>query len=274
MIPFPTLDGFGPSRETLHKYAQAINVLARVHAEPRPNWWHTSLKVTSDGLASDPLPLPDGGTAVFLLDLRQHRLSLMTHTGAASRFPTTEGWSGTQMGDALIAAAAELGLDGDYERERFMSDAPGVYDPDAVGRFFTALTSANRLFKDHMSSLSGEKSPVQLWPHGFDLSAEWYGTRQIAQEEDGETSYAPAQLNLGFYPGAGDSASYFYSNPWPFEAEKLMGQALVDGALWHTEGWQGAQFPYEHLVGQPDAAERVTDFARVVFGVATPTLIE
>ncbi len=274
MSAFPTLDGFGPTRDTMHTYAQAINVLARAHAEPRPHWWHTSLKVTADGLVSDPLPLPMGGTAVLLLDLTHHHLALMTHTGQVSTFPTTVGWSGTQMGDALIAAIGELGLHGDYERERFESDEPGVYDTVAVERFFAALTSANEVFKHHQAALSGDKSPVQLWPHNFDLSCEWFGTRMVNLEENGETSTAPAQLNLGFYPGESNAEAYFYSNPWPFEAERLMAYPLPDEAVWHTEGWFGTKLPYEVLLDKPNAEEQLADFARVVFGIASPTLVQ
>lgn len=272
MTSFPTLDGFGPSRGTLHTYAQAINALTRVHAKERPHWWHTSLKVVDEGLTSDPIPLPSGSAARVLMDFRQHRIVLYADDVRA--FPMDAGWSGTRMGNALIAAAAEVGLEGEYERERFESDAPSVYDAEAVGRFFTALTSADRVFKAHLSSLSSETSPVQLWPHGFDLSCEWYGTRQVVQEENGATTTAPAQLNLGFYPGGSNDEAYFYSNPWPFESETLLGRPLIDDATWHTDGWQGAKLPYSTLLDQPGAEAFLGDFARVVFGVAAPTLIE
>lgn len=273
MVSFPSLDGFGPSRETLHRYAQAINALARVHATERPHWWHTSLKVVEDGLISDPIPLPSGGDATFLMDFGQARIVLSTDD-MTETFPMGAGWSGTQMGDALIAAAADLGLHGDYARERFESDAPGVYDAEAAGRFFTALTSADRVFKAHRDSLSGETSPVQLWPHGFDLSTEWYSPRQVTYESGGEEKTAPAQLNLGFYPAGSNDDAYFYSSPWPFERETLLGRPLVVEASWNTDGWQGAKLPYTALLDQPGAADFLGDFARVVFGVAAPTLID
>lgn len=273
MVPFPTLDGFGPSRETLHCYAQAINAITRVHAIERPHWWHTSLKVVADGLISDPLPLPSGAAATLLMDFTQHQI-VLTAGGDVQTFPMDDGWSGTHMGETLIAAVADLGLQGDYERQRFRSDAPGAYDAEAVGRFFTALTTANRVFEAHRESLSGETSPVQLWPHNFDLSTEWYGTRQVIEEKDGEISKVPAQLNLGFYPGGSNEEAYFYSNPWPFESDTLMARPLIVAASWHTDGWQGAKLPYSALLDQPGAEEYLGDFARVVFGVAAPTLID
>ncbi len=78
----------------------------------------------------------------------------------------------------------------------------------------------------------------------------------------------PAQLNLGFYPGEDDDTSYFYSNPWPFEADKLLGRALPDGAVWHTEGWQGAMLPYTATKDE----EQLLAFAAAVFDIASPLL--
>ena len=113
---------------------------------------------------------------------------------------------------------------------------------------------------------------MQFWPHGFDLAMEWYGTRVERTEEGGEVKELPAQLNLGFYPGADDASSYFYSNPWPFDGDKLLSRALPAGASWHTEGWQGAMLPYPALRDDPQAEERVLEFARAVYDVAAPLL--
>ena len=59
-MPFPTLDGFGPTRRTLQLYSRALSGLARVHGVAHPNWWHISLRVTPSGLQSDNIPLPGG----------------------------------------------------------------------------------------------------------------------------------------------------------------------------------------------------------------------
>ena len=274
MDSFPSLDGFGPTRATLHAYALAINSIARVHAQPRPHWWHTSLKITEDGLVSDPLLLPSGESAVFTINFRDHEIALEDGSGHASTFPMSSGWSGTQMGDALIAAAEAMGLHGEYDRERFESTEPGMYDTAVAERFFTALCSAKRVFEAHLATLSGTISPIELWPHNFDMSAEWYGTRMIPYDEEGKTTFLPAQLNLGFYPGENDEDSYFYSNPWPFESELLLDQPLPAGANWHTDGWTGSELPYSLVVAEPHAEQLVIDFARAVYALARPTLID
>ncbi len=264
----PTLDGFGPTRATLQCYSQAISALARSYAPAHPHWWHISLRVTPSGLAGTNVPLPDGGILAGRLDFHQRAIVLESSDGRTWLFSMTEGLSGREMGERVIAAAVEAGLDGQIDRGRFSGDKPGVYDPDAAERFFNALISAQRAFTLCRSGLGIDAGPIQLWPHGFDLATEWFGTRVESYNEGGRTMELPAQLNLGFYPGDDDAGSYYYSNPWPFDSDKLLGQTLPEGATWHTEGWQGAMLPY---AAARDEAH-VVRFASAVFRIASPLL--
>jgi len=271
-MPFPTLDGFGPTRRTLQLYARTLSGLARAHGIAQPNWSHISLRVTPDGLLGDNIPLPDGGILAGRLDLLAHELALGTSDGRRWVLPMTAGWSGAQMGERVIAAAAEAGLHGELDRSRFADEEPGVYDRAAAERCFGALVTADRLMKKHRATLIGNTTPVQHWPHGFDLSMEWYGTRIERYEEKGQMKELPAQLNLGFYPGEDDASSYFYSNPWPFDGDKLLDRPLPSGASWHTEGWQGTILPYAALRDDPAAESRVLEYAAEVFNIAAPLL--
>ena len=71
----------------------------------------------------------------------------------------TDGLTGTEMGDRLIAAVAELGLDGEYNREKFENDEVREYDPAAAATYFAAATIVDRVFKDHLGSLEGDVEP-------------------------------------------------------------------------------------------------------------------
>jgi hypothetical protein len=272
MNPFPSLNNFGPTRQTLQRYARAISAIARVHAESQQNWWHISLRVTPSGLVSDNIPTPHGGILAFRMDFHSHQIVVWDSSGWQKSFPMSDGLSPTEMGDRLIQAAAEAGLYGEYQRERFESDTPGIYDVDVTRQFFTALASADRVLKKHRARLAGDTGPVQFWPHGFDLAMEWFGTRMESFSENGEAKEMPAQLNFGFYPGNDDDASYFYSNPWPFEEDRLLNKPLPAGASWRTEGWQGTIFPYAEVIGQANAEEKLLEYAETVFDLASPTL--
>lgn len=265
----PLPENFEPTRATLHSYAHAIGAIPRTHAEPHDKWWHVSLKVTPHGLETDEMTLPNGNTFRLHLDLTSHEVVLSVSDGSDSRISMTDGMTGTEMGDRLIQTVADLGLEGEYNREKFENDEPRAYEPEVAATYFEALSNVSHLFANHLQSLDGTVSQVQLWPHNFDLACEWFGTRVEAHEEEGVVTEYPSQLNLGFYPAG---RAYFYSNPWPFDADKLMQQELPHGAEWHTEGWEGSILYYDQLAGDPDAATKLAEFAQAVFDIASPTL--
>jgi Family of unknown function (DUF5996) len=272
-ILFPSLGDWGATRQTLHLYSRAIGVIPRAHAEFHPKWWHLGLKVQPDGLQTGQMARPGGGTFCLTMNLRQHKIVLSTNEGPFKEFDMTQGLTGTQLGEALLSAVAELSLSGNYTRKKFENDDPREYDPEAAVRFLNVLLNAQRVFKTYRATLSGDVGPIQLWPHGFDLSFEWFGTRVERYEEHGKVQEYPSQISLGFYPGDDDNASYFYSNPWPFEAEQLTANPLPEGVRWVTEDWQGTMLPYDELVGDPDAEQRLNEYARAVYNIASPALL-
>jgi hypothetical protein len=272
---FPSLSGWDATRDTLHRYSQVVGVVPRAYAEFHPRWWHISLKVEPDGMVTDRMALPKGGSFWLKMDLRQHNVLLATSHGEAREFSMTQGLSASAFGEQVLNAVAELGLTADYARGKFENDQPREYDPAMAERYLTALTNADRIFKRHRASLSGEVGPVQLWPHGFDLAFEWFGSRVVEREEDGKLEKYPAQLNLGFSPGEPSHPEpYFYSNPWPFEADRLLGKPLPSGARWFTQSWQGSVLPYAALAGDSQAEEKLLAYARAVYDLVAPTLSE
>jgi hypothetical protein len=267
---FPPFNDFEATWATLHAYINSAGVIPRAHAPAHPNWYHASFRVYPGGLIAEKVPLPRDGHIRIKMDLRTHKVKLETNYGERWAFSMNEGLTSTEFGNRLIETAASLGLEGAYARDKFESDEPRYYNPEAARALLTALVNVDRIFRDHRETLTGHVGPVQFWPHNFDLAFEWFGTRVETYEKNGQTTEYPAQLNLGFYP-SGDP--YFYSNPWPFEADQLLDQELPEDASWHTEGWQGAYLPYKALVGEKNAEARLREFARRVFEVASPTLL-
>jgi len=268
--PFPSLPATWEStRATLHAYAHAVGVVPRLHAIAHPQWWHVSLAVRPTGLVTDAIPLPGGGNTQIRLDLMNHVAVVESSRGTRHAIPLNGGLSATSLGDRIIEAVGELGLDGEYDRSRFENDDARPYDDATASLMFGIFTDVATVFERHRMTLDGPVGPVQLWPHGFDLAVEWFGSRTETFEENGEVSEHPSQLNLGFY-AAGDP--YFYSNPWPFEATTLTAAELPHGAVWHTEGWEGSMLPYAKLAGDPAGLEKLADYAHAVFDVAAPTL--
>ena len=267
---FPEFGNWEPTRQTLHWYSKAITAIPRAHAKAHPKWWHVSLRVVADGLVSEKTPLPDGRELWLKMDLVQHKAVLLVDSDPLQEIRLTDGLTSSEFAAILLGTAAEVGLSGPFDREKFENEEKREYDPAEVGKFLTALTNADRIYKNHKSSLPGETSPVQLWPHNFDLSVEWFGTRV---EIIDDVEY-PSQLNLGFYPGDAANSPYFYSNPWPFDRDVLLANPLPPGASWHTESWEGTILPYEELAGEENAAGRLADYAKAVFKITSPTLMK
>ena len=263
-VIFPHLGDWEPTRATLHAYALAVSAIPRAHAEPKQRFWHLGLTVTPEGLVTDDIRLPGGGSFRVRMDLQRH---LVVFDGdATAAFDMMGGLTGTEFADQLVRAAGELGLGGDYLRLKFENPEPRQYDPGAAERFFGVLLEVSRLFEVHRAGVSGESGPVHLWPHGFDLSFEWFGTKTGIH--DG-VEY-PSQLNLGFFPAG---RPYFYSNPWPFDKKALVGTPLPSGAEWFTDGWEGTILYYDQLVGDPEGPQKLLEYARAVFEIALPTLV-
>jgi hypothetical protein len=199
-----------------------------------------------------------------------HEVKFQTSTGEFTVHSMGKGATATDLADALIADASGLGLADAYDREKFESDEPRTYDRDVASKFLDVMVAVHTLMSAHRDSLDGESGPIHLWPHGFDLSFEWFGTRVETYEEEGEVTEYPSQLNFGWYP-AGDA--YFYSNPWPFEGDVLLSEDLPAPASWHTDGWEGTMLVYADVAGKPDGVETVLSYARHVFELVSPTLM-
>ena len=270
MTEFPALPvDFEPTRATLHAYAKAVASLPQVHAVPHPKWWHVSLNVRPDGLVTEAMSLPGGGAAFVRMDPRSDEIVIESSRGGRRSFPMDKGFTATEIGDALIGAAGELGLEGEYDRAKFENDDPRIYDGEKARGMFEAFVSAESAIAKHRNRIGGDVGPIQLWPHGFDLAFEWFGNVMVPHEEGGEVVELPAQINLGFYP-AGDA--YFYSNPWPFDGDALLEVDLPEGARWNTDGWEGSMFGYADLAGESDGVDRFTEYAGAVFDAASPLL--
>jgi len=267
LSPIPS--DFEPTRASLHAYALAAGVIPRAHADPHDKWWHIALTVSHKGWSTDPMSLPDMGKLTLRFDLDNHVLVLDTADERTTSIPLDAGLTGTEFGDRLIAAVGELGLRSEYAREKFESDDPREYSREAASTFASILASVAAVFEEHRTGLEGEVGQVNLWPHGFDMAMEWFGTRVETYEEHGEVQHYPSQLNLGFYPGG---RAYVYSNPWPFEADALVGNELPHDAEWHTEGWEGSVYYYDLLAGDPEGERKLADFAKAVHRLAAPTL--
>ncbi len=271
ILPLP--ENWDATNETLHLYSRVIGVVARLHAPTQPHWWHVSLRLDGDGYLSQAMPLPGGGAFRLRMDLGSHEVELLTGGTRQHAWPMDAGLSATQLAANVFAAVADYGLTGDYPLEKYADDQPRRYNPAHAAAWFAAISAIDSLLETRRSSLTGERGPVQLWPHGFDIAFEWFGKTLSFPDERGHPVNYPAQISLGFSPGERyHPAPYFYSNPYPFDDQRLKKHTLVHGARWFNNGWQGSVLEYDSVAGDPAGAEKFLEYAQTLFDLASPDL--
>lgn len=272
MAMFEDLGAWEPTRATLHAILQVLAAVPRRFSPHHERWWHIGFQVQAGDLRLQPVALPDGSALDLGLRLREPAAFAETDSGLRWSWPLGAGTGPEALADELFSAAARLGLAG-LDPAKFSDLGSLGYDPAHARRFFDLVLLNDRIFNAHREHLAGETGGVHLWPHGFDMSVEWFGTRRIEQASDGKVKTAPAQLNLGWSPGEeSHPAPYYYSNPWPFDPA-LTRHPLPSGASWMDGAWKGSILPYRELVGDPHGEARLREYARAVFELASPSLM-
>ena len=258
--PLPLADWL-PTRDAIHAYAQALGKIRGVLTPRQRHWWHISLCVTETGLATPPIPLaPDGSSLVLRLDLQQHRLEIDLPAHPTRTLPLTAPWSSRSFLGQVLEVLAAAGVDPGIDRASFGSETPLSYDPIAAERFGAVLRQVDVVFRRFQAELPGETSPVQLWPHHFDLALTWLSGRKVPGFDEADEEWADEQMGFGFVTGDGgflDPYFYIMAYPWPPALDAV---PLKRPARWVRKGWKGALLPYAALSSRKDPAAYLLDF--------------
>jgi hypothetical protein len=258
--PLP-LTGWRPTRDTVHGYARLLGKLRAAYTPPHKHWWHVSLRAAATGLTTTQIPAP-GRTFELLLDLVRHELVISTD-GERRALPL-RGQSLAAFSDETLTALARLGIEPPIDRAPFRDDTPGSYDADAAARFWQALAEIDAVFKRFKAGVRGTTGPVQLFPHHFDLSMNWFSGRRVPGVDPDDAENADEQMNFGFSTGDdGIPEPYFYITAYPAPAE-LFRTALPKDSYWHSASFQGAVLPYEAVRRSANPADKILEFLQTV----------
>ena len=256
--PLP-LTGWQETRDTLAGYARFVRRIRQCNTPHQKHFWHVSLRPTTTGLTTTPIRAVDGTIYELEFDLTRHVLLVKTSKGDVREVALT-GQSRKAFKEQTLAALAELGISPEYDLDEFNDDTPGVYDKTAVTRFWDSLIEIDTILKEFRYSFNEESSPVQLWPHHFDLAVVWFSGRKVPGQDPHDPEHAHEQMNFGFSTGDGGIPEpYFYATAYPVP-EGWMGSELPDGATWHSQGWSGAVLSYQRLVESENGRQLLLDF--------------
>lgn len=259
--PLPLAD-WQPTLNTIQNYAKLLGKIRRALTPRQKHWSHVSLRVGVTGAITPPIPA-GAKTFEMILDFTTHKLVVNTSLGEQWRQPLT-GQSPAALCEATLAALAGLGITPEIDRALFSDATPGVYDKEAVARYWQALPQIDAVFNQFKGELRQETLPVQLWPHHIDLAILWFSGRLVPGVDPANEESADEQMNFGFSLGdEGVPAPYFYITAYPLPAG-LTGTPLPADAVWHTQGFTGAVLPYESLLTASDPTEKLLTFLRTV----------
>jgi hypothetical protein len=250
---FPDLDpqSFAATRDALHAYARVLGDWTKSCRPRRKHWWHASLRPSLNGLTTGVIHA--GIDFELELNLRAGLLLGRTSTGDQWQ-EGLRGQSATMLAAQIQEFLIAAGIDNPLIPEAGHHDTNGFpgYSVAHAASLAQVLNSVAASMATFRAGIREETSPIQLWPHHFDVSMLWLPGEKIPGQDSREEESSDKQMNFGFTFGDdGIPEPYFYitAYPWP---DTFPGLQLPAGARWHAEGFSGAVLPYQSLIKNRD----------------------
>jgi hypothetical protein len=187
------------------------------------------------------------------LNLRDSLLSARTSEGAQ----LSEGLNGQSAAD-FAQVIDDFLLDSGIDSGNVPAGEPRSgdrfvgYSADHANSLGQVLTAVNVAMAEFRAGIKEETSPIQLWPHHFDLSMLWLPGEKIEGQDPDNEEYSDKQMNFGFTFGdEGTPEPYFYVTAYPLP-DKFPSLKLPAGTEWQTEGFSGVVLLYETLIKSSD----------------------
>ncbi len=257
-FPDLTLAKWEQTRNTIHMYARVVGLVRQQIAPKQKHWWHGSLRAAAVGLTTTPMRA-EGKTIELTFNYFTHELRLRSSTGEED-FISLVGQTLKEFSDELVEILSDMGVTVKIKKKFATNEDIRPYDDSAVEAYWDALSQIDQLLKVFRASLREETSPVQLWPHHFDLAMVWFSGRKVPGQDINNPDYADEQMNFGF--ATGDEyvkEPYFYITAYPMQDE-LYGCALPEPAYWINEGLTAAILPYAALTTSDDPDGLLLEF--------------
>lgn len=261
--PFPELDleGWRATRDTLQGYCKVLGAIRRAASSRQRHWGHVTLHSAADGLTTTPIPAGESSFELRLALVRS-QLEIVTSDGERQAL-ALEGQSSARLYSEIQRVLEDLDLWTEVDASSFVDHSASEWDREAIDRFWRAWVRIDALFKKFKGEQRQETSPVQLFPHHFDLAMSWYSGRRVPARDPADEDASDEQMTFGFSTGdAGFPEPYFYATAYP-QPEGFIGAELPVEACWHTEGFSGALLPYVRLTESDRARQLLLSFLRL-----------
>ena len=251
---FPTLDSdtIAATREALHAYSRVLGDWLKSTRPKRKHWWHASLRPSLGGLTTGVVRA--GSDFELELDFVTSQLRVRTPEKLVTE--DLSGQSAASVASWLDATLVDIGIapslaPGDKVRSKERFDD---YSGEQAARLQQAFASVTAALEDFRAGIREETSPIQVWPHHFDLSMIWLPGDKVPGQDPANEEYADKQMNFGFVFGDdGIAEPYLYVTSYPLP-DALPNTELPAGTTWQSDGFSGAVLLYKNLAALDDPA--------------------
>lgn len=242
------------TRDALHAYSRILGDYLKRCRTKRKHWWHASLRPSLSGLSTGVVY----SRCDFELELNLRDSLLCGRAESGATFTEAlEGQAASGLATRVAGFLVENGVDEkqipDASRQQMADTEFPDYSPTQAATMGGVLNGVTAAMVALRAGIREECSPIQLWPHHFDLSMLWLPGGKIPGQDPANEEEADMQMNFGFT--FGDDAipePYFYVTAYPFP-ENLHRVPLPAGTTWGTQGFTGAFLPYRNLIETSDS---------------------
>lgn len=260
------------TRDALHAYARVLGNLLKSCRPKRKHWWHASLRPSLTGLTTGVVNA--GADFELELNLGDNHLHGWTSDGAKIA-EALRGQAASILATRINTFLTDGGVD-----ERVIPNASEYDDAEFTDYTKEHAANVNKVLSFVSSALANfragireETSPIQLWPHHFDLSMLWLPGEKIPGQDPMDEEYSDKQMNFGFTFGdKGIPEPYFYVTAYPLP-DGFASLPLPAGSRWQSEGFSGVVLPYQSLIENSDPNGYLLDLWQVLLSAGREQML-
>jgi len=276
-LPLLPFEDWKKSKTTLHLFFQIVGKIKLAMMPPKNHWWNITLKLSSKGITTGPIPLPNGlGNFTIEFNFLKHSLQINSTSGGVRRFDIIYGLTVSKFYSLLMDQLQQLNISVDIKQpypydmdiEQSFENITQLhhYDPNHVQKYWKVLLWVDNIFKEFEGNYSGKSSPVHLFWHHMDLVLTRFSGRKVdfftTKPRVDREAYSHECISFGFWPGddrTPEPTFYSYTFPSPADlAEKPLEPAQ---ARWiEQNGSPMASLSYHALLDQPHPKQGLLNF--------------
>lgn len=277
MEPYPPLplDEWKETNDTLHMWTQIVGKIRLVQTPLTNQWWNVPLYVTERGLSTSVIPCDDRNFSIEF-DFLNHKLLVRTSYNEGFEFdlePMTVAEFYRKLMSKLKVNGIEVAIKAVPDEVEnpipfAEDDVHSSYEREPVERFFRALSSIDRVFKEFRARFRGKSSPVHFFWGSFDLAVTRFNGKDAPPRPGADRimriAYDQEVISHGFWTGNGfgEPAFYAYHTPEPAGFKEA---AVKPDAAFYKEEMGEYLLKYEDVRRSENPDQTILDYMQSTY---------